>query len=268
MLAAITWDVSPEIFPGTSVPLRWYGLLFAFAFLIGYELLKRMFKKEGYPVEWTDKALIYCMVGTIVGARLGHVFFYDWAVYKQHPIDIFKVWEGGLASHGAVIGIIISMYLLSRNLKKSMLFLLDRVVITIAQGGVLVRLGNLMNSEIYGKPTSSDWGFIFTRTDEWQLVRYPSQLMEAFGYLLIFIFLWWSYRKTDIKDYSGKLFGYFLLLVFSVRFGMEFLKENQVDFENDLPLNMGQLLSIPCVLAGLYFIFRAKKIEPNEQDQK
>lgn len=225
-----------------------------------------MFKKEGYPVEWTDKALIYCMVGTIVGARLGHVFFYDWAEYSKDPMQIFMVWKGGLASHGAVIGNIIAMYLLSRNIKRPVLWILDRVVITIAQAGVLIRIGNLMNSEIYGKPTGSDWGFIFERADQFLTPRYPTQIMEAFGYLLTFIFLFYAYNKTSMKVYVGRIFGWFLVLIFSIRFIMEFWKENQVGFEDGLPLNMGQLLSIPCVLAGVYFIFKAKKEQPNEQN--
>ncbi|MES2627325.1 MAG: prolipoprotein diacylglyceryl transferase [Bacteroidota bacterium] len=269
MLAAITWDVSPEIFPNSPIPLRWYGLLFALGFLIGYELLKRMFKREGYPVEWTDKCLIYCMVGTIVGARLGHVFFYDWAEYSKDPIQIFMVWKGGLASHGAVIGIITAFWLLSRKgIKMPMLWILDRVVITIAQAGALIRLGNLMNSEIYGKPTNSDWGFIFINSDELATPRYPTQIMEAAGYLLIFIFLWYSYLKTDIKSYVGRLFGWFLVTIFAFRFCMEFLKADQVEFEATMALNMGQWLSVPCVLAGIYFIVAAKKFVPNELPQK
>ena len=260
MLLAITWDVSPEILPNTSIPVRWYGLLFASAFLIGYELLKRMFKSEGHPVEWTDKALIYTMVGCLVGARLGHVFFYDWQYYLQRPTEIIMFWKGGLASHGAAIGIIVAIYFYSKKVThKSMLWMLDRVVITIAQGGVLIRLGNLMNSEIYGKPTGSDWGFVFVRSDEFQMVRYPTQLMEAVGYLFIFIFLFYAFNKTDMRKYFGRLFGYFLLLVFGFRFLMEFFKENQVDFESSLPINMGQILSIPAVIAGIYFIVKAKK---------
>lgn len=260
MLLAINWDVSPEIFPDTAIPVRWYGLLFATAFLIGYELLKRMFKKEGNPLEWTDKALIYTMVGCLVGARLGHVFFYDWADYSQHPIEILKVWKGGLASHGAAIGVILAMYFFSKKVShKSMLWILDRVVITVAQGAVLVRLGNLMNSEIYGKPTGSDWGFVFVRSDEFLMPRYPTQLMEAGCYLLIFLYLFYNYFKTDMREYVGRLFGYFLVMVFGVRFILEFLKENQVDFEGSLPINMGQILSIPAVLAGIYFIVKAKK---------
>lgn len=257
MFSAIVWNVNPEVIPG--FPIRWYGLLFASGFLIGYELLKKMFVREGYPVDWTDKALVYTMVGTIVGARLGHVFFYDWAAYSQNPIEILMIWKGGLASHGAAIGIILAMYFLSRNIKKSMFWILDRVVITVAQAGILIRIANLMNSEIYGKPTGSDWGFIFKRVDPSLLPRYPTQIFEAAGYALIFIFLWYSYLKTDIKDYVGKLFGYFLVLIFGTRFFWEFLKENQVGFEDNLALNMGQILSIPAVLAGLYFIFSAKK---------
>ena len=260
MLMAINWNVSPEIFPDTVIPVRWYGLLFASAFLIGFELLKRMFKSEGHPVEWTDKALIYTMVGCLVGARLGHVFFYDWQYYLQRPTEIIMFWKGGLASHGAAIGIILAMYFFSKKIThKSMFWILDRVVIPVAQGGVLIRIGNLMNSEIYGKPTGSDWGFVFMRSDEFLMPRYPTQLMEAACYLVVFVFLWYSFFKTDMKQFVGRLFGWFLVLVFGVRFFMEFLKENQVDFEGDLPLNMGQILSIPAVLAGIYFIVKAKK---------
>lgn len=258
MLLVVNWDVSPEIFP--NLPLRWYGLFFAIAFYVGFELLSRMFKREGVPAEWTDKALIYTMIGCIVGARLGHVFFYDWPEYRENPIEIFMIWKGGLASHGAAVGIILAMYFYSKKVtNRSMLWILDRVVITVAQGGVLIRLGNLMNSEIYGKPTGADWGFVFLRSDKLLLPRYPTQIIEAICYLLIFLLLWYSYLRTDIRLYLGKLFGYFLALVFGARFLVEFLKENQVAFENNLPLNMGQLLSIPCVIAGLYFIFQAKK---------
>ncbi len=260
MLLAIHWNIHPEIFPDTMIPVRWYGLLFASGFLIGYELLKKMFKREGFPEEWTDKVLIYCMVGTIVGARLGHVFFYDWAEYSKNPIEIFMVWKGGLASHGAVIGIILAMYLLAKKIiKKPLLWILDRVVICIAQAAVLIRIGNLMNSEIYGKPTGSDWGFIFERVDAFGFPRYPTQLMEAFCYLLVFLFLGYQYLKKNTSLYLGKLFGYFLISIFTIRFFIEFLKENQVSFEDELPLNMGQLLSIPCVLIGLYFVLKAKK---------
>ncbi len=260
MLAAIVWDVSPKIFESLSI--RWYGLLFACAFFVGYELLKRMFKHEGHPEEWTDKALLYTMAGTILGARLGHVFFYDWSYYKDHLIEIPKIWEGGLASHGAAIGIIIALILLSKKVtKKSPLFLLDRVVITVVAGAVLIRLGNLMNSEIIGKPTGTDWGFIFTAVDD--KVRYPTQLIESGAYFLIFLFLYYLFYKTDAPKRNGRLFGFFMILLFTARFFIEFLKENQSAFENDLAFNMGQLLSIPLVLAGAFFAIRSYRLPTN-----
>lgn len=257
MIHALVWDIHPEIFPGT-LPVRWYGLLFALAFLCGYEILKRLFKAEGQPEEWTDKALIYVMVGTILGARLGHVFFYDWGYYSQHPSEILMIWKGGLASHGAVIGNIIALVLLSKRvIKKSPLYIIDRVVITIAIGATFVRLGNFMNSEIIGKPTGGDWGVIFSSVD--QQARHPAQLYEASAYLLIFLALWLLYKKANWGLWRGRLFGFFLSALFTARFLIEFVKENQVAFEEELTLNMGQYLSVPLIIIGLAFIIMAKK---------
>lgn len=256
--AAIVWDVNPQIFPDSFLTIRWYGLFFAFAFYIGYELLKRMFKKEGHPEEWTDKALLYTMIGTIIGARLGHVFFYDWDYYSQNLMEIPKIWNGGLASHGAAIGVIVALLIFSKKVThKSPLFILDRVVITVVSGACLIRLGNLMNSEIIGKPTGTDWGFIFTAVDN--IPRYPTQLIESGAYFLIFLLLIWMFYKTDAPTRNGRIFGVFLILLWSARFFIEFLKENQSAFENELTFNMGQLLSIPLVLAGGFFLYNSYK---------
>ncbi|TXC78466.1 prolipoprotein diacylglyceryl transferase [Luteibaculum oceani] len=262
MIGAITWNVHPEIFPDT-LPIRWYGLLFASAFLVGYEVLKRIFKHENKPEEWTDKALIYVMIGTILGARLGHVFFYDWGYYQNHLIEIPMIWKGGLASHGAAIGNILALIYFSKKVTKlTPLYILDRVVVTMAIGATFVRLGNLMNSEIIGKPTGSDFGFIFKRIDG--VARHPAQLYEAVCYLFIFILLRHLYYKLNWGNYAGRLFGVFLAAVFFARFVIEFFKENQVAFESELPLNMGQLLSIPLVLAGVAFILLAKPLNTTE----
>ncbi len=259
MIAALTWSVHPEVLPGV-LPVRWYGLLFATAFLLGYEILKRIFKHEGQPETWTDKALIYVMIGTILGARLGHVFFYDWAYYSQNLGEILMIWKGGLASHGAVIGNITALILLSKKvIKKTPFYILDRVVITMAIGGFFVRLGNFMNSEIIGKPTGTDWGIIFTRIDS--IPRHPAQLYEAACYLLIFVLLYQLYYKFNWGQYAGRLFGMFLATIFLARFVIEFFKENQVAFENELTLNMGQYLSIPCVAAGILFVVFAKPLK-------
>lgn len=261
MITAITWSVHPEILPDV-LPVRWYGLLFAAAFLLGYEILKRIFKREGQPEEWTDKALLYVMVGTILGARLGHVFFYDWGYYSQNLGEILMIWKGGLASHGAAIGNILALIIFSKRVTKmTPLYILDRVVIVMASGAVFVRLGNLMNSEIIGKPTGADWGIIFTRIDS--IPRHPAQLYEAICYLCIFILLYQLYRKFNWGNYAGRLFGMFLATLFTARFFIEFVKENQVAFENQLTLNMGQYLSIPLVIIGVLFVVLAKPLKKN-----
>ena len=266
---AITWTVNPDII-SSPITVRWYGLLFATAFFLGYYLLQRIFKKDGVPEEWLDKILVYVMVGTVVGARLGHVFFYDWDYYSKNLSEIPMVWKGGLASHGAGIGIITALWLFSRYVtKKNILWSLDRVAITVALGAFFIRLGNLMNSEIVGKPTGSDWGFIFPLRDcrmplnqcdfSTLPVRHPTQLYESFSYLIVFGILISLFSKNDWKSYQGRTFGLFMALLFTVRFLIEFLKENQSAFEDNLSLNMGQNLSIPFILVGLYFITISKK---------
>lgn len=262
MIATIVWDFNPEVIPalGESIGFspRWYGILFALGFVIGYNLMQKMLKHEGKPEEWMDSLLIYTMVGTVLGARLGHVFFYDWGYYSQHPGEILMTWKGGLASHGAAIGIISAMYFWSRFVsKKSMWWILDRVVVTVALAGSFIRLGNFLNSEIIGKATDLPWAVIFLRVD--LVPRHPSQIYESIGYLLIFIFLYRSYWKRGKGAYEGYLFGMFLILVFGFRFVVEFSKEIQVAFEAGLPLNMGQLLSIPLVLTGVFFVYRSRK---------
>ena len=256
----VKWDLDPAILH-SPLEIRYYGLFFALSFLLGYWLVKRMSKDDGLTDKDMDRLLIYVMIATVLGARLGHVFFYDWADYKDNLIDIFKIWEGGLASHGAAIGIIISLWLLSRRHKyMTMLFSLDRAVVAIALAAFFIRMGNLMNSEIVGEPTDAPWGFWFTRLDAEPVYRHPTQLYEALCYLLIFGFLYWLYKKRKAGNRPGLLFGAFLVLLFTTRFLLEFTKVNQASFIDESELiNMGQILSIPFIITGLFFIVRAMK---------
>lgn len=256
ILASIHWNIDPEIFRIGRFAIRYYGVLWALSFYLGYHIFKRFVKKEGLPEGFLDSLTIYMVVGTILGARLGHCLFYEPDYYLSHPIDILKIWQGGLASHGAALGIIISLIFFSIKYKISTIYVLDRIVITVALAGFLIRLGNLMNSEIYGVETNLPWGFIFVRNGD-QFPKHPTQLYEAVAYLLIFLLLYSIYYKSKNKPQKGLLFGLFLSLVFSARFVIEFIKEPQVDFEKSMSLNMGQLLSIPLVLAGIGFIIYA-----------
>jgi prolipoprotein diacylglyceryl transferase len=268
ILTFITWNPDPEIFRFGSVAVRWYGVLFALGFVVGYLILQRMFKTEGVPIKLLDSLTTYMIIGTIIGARLGHCLFYEPDYYLAHPLKIFAVWEGGLASHGAAIGIIISLIVFSYVKKKPFLWAMDHVVIVTALAGFLIRMGNLMNSEIFGHITTLPWGFIFLRASnpiEAEDPRHPTQIYEALSYLLIFFYLIWYYYRKKGKPEPGYIFGMFLILVFGVRFFIEFVKEPQVGFEATMALNMGQWLSIPFVLAGIYLVLRSKKVARSEK---
>ena len=259
----IHWNVNPEIFRIGSFAVRWYGLLFASGFFFGYLILTKMFKKEGVPVELLDKLTLYVAVGTIVGARLGHVCFYEPGYFCDHPGEILKIWHGGLASHGAAIGILLSLWLFKKNTGRSFLWTIDRVVLVVALAGFFIRMGNLMNSEIYGVQTSLPWGFVFERNGE-TVPKHPTQIYEAFSYLAIFFYLRWLYYRKEGKVPEGLLFAVFLILIFTARFFIEFIKEPQEAFEKTLPLDMGQLLSIPFIVAGLlllWYVLRKEKMK-------
>lgn len=264
-LLYINWNPNPEIFSIGPISVRWYGLLFAAGFFVGYFIMLRIFKKEQIPQSVLEKLTTYMFVSTVIGARLGHCFFYDPSYYLSNPIEIFKIWEGGLASHGAAIGIIIALIILSRKTSMPVLWYLDRIVIVVALAGMFIHLGNLMNSEIVGTQTDLPWGFYFLRNYDpeiSQVPRHPSQLYEALSYLFIFAFLLIYYYKRFPKFRDGQLFGMFLILVFGARFLIEYVKEVQVNFEESLILNMGQTLSIPFVLLGtaiLFYINRKQK---------
>jgi phosphatidylglycerol:prolipoprotein diacylglycerol transferase len=261
----LNWNVDPVIFWITNTfPLKYYGALFAIGILLGYYIVRKIYKSENQPVENLDSLLIYVIVGTILGARLGHCFFYEPAYFLQHPIEILLpiqkingvyqfVGYQGLASHGGTIGVLTALFLYCKKFKVGLLWLLDRASIAVPVTGAFIRLGNFMNSEIYGKPTDGSWGVVFQRDD--LLPRHPTQLYEAFTYLMIFVVLYKMYRSETIRSKNGLLFGYFLALLFTARFLIEFFKENQESFENDMLINMGQILSIPFVLIGLGLIF-------------
>lgn len=255
ILSFITWDVSPEIFSLGPLTVRWYGVLFATAFIIGFKIMQWIYKREGRPETEVEQLAIYMIIGTVVGARLGHCLFYNPEYYLANPLEILMVWKGGLASHGATIGILTALYYYTKKKKMSMLWLLDRVVIVTAIGGASIRLGNLFNSEIIGKITDVPWAFIFTSVD--QSPRHPTQLYESLAYVIIFLVLLFLYKSKSKDLKEGYFFGLFLVLVFTFRFFVEFLKENQSSFEAGMILNMGQLLSIPFVIIGIAFIIRA-----------
>ena len=256
----INWNVDPEIFRvtvlGHVLAVRWYGLLFASGFVLGYYIMRKMFRNEGLSDELLDRLTVYTAIGTIVGARLGHCLFYEPQYFLSHPIEILKVWKGGLASHGAAIGILIALWLFVRKEKKPFLWVIDRVVIVVALAGCLIRLGNLCNSEIYGVETSLPWGFVFLQNGE-RVPKHPTQIYEALAYLATFFILLRIYWKNKGKYAYGLTFGLFLIMVFAFRFLVEFVKEEQVPFEKGMSLNMGQLLSIPFVLAGIALLLYA-----------
>lgn len=259
MLGYITWNVDPILFSIGNIHVHWYGLMWGIGFLIGYELISRIFKHEKYPEDWADKIFIYMAIGTIIGARIGHCLFYGWEYYSSHPIDILKVWEGGLSSHGGAIGILIAMYFFAKYVtKKNYLWVFDRLVMPIAFCGACIRFGNLMNSEIYGHPTTMPWGFIFVRNGE-TLPCHPTQIYEML-YCLVALgttsFLYW---KKQAYKHEGVIFGTFLIIVFLTRFLLEFIKNDQESFEANMLLNMGQILSIPFILWGLWLFYRAYK---------
>ena len=267
-LQIIPWDVNPEIFRIGSFAVRWYGLLFASGFVFGYIIMKRMFTNEGLGEATLDRLTVYVAIGTILGARLGHCFFYEPAYYLAHPGEILKVWHGGLASHGAAIGILLALWLFVRKEKKPYVWILDRVVIVVALAGALIRLGNLMNSEIYGVETTLPWGFVFLRNGE-NAPKHPTQIYEALAYLVTFAILLRIYWKNKGLVKPGLIFGIFLIMVFGFRFLVEYVKEDQVAFEAGMKLNMGQLLSIPFVLSGIAFlVWSLRQPKPVPQAKK
>ncbi len=254
LLAAVMWDVSPEIIKLGPISLRWYGLLFALGFVIGYLIMERMFANEGKKHKDLESLTITMVLGTVIGARLGHCLFYQPDYFLSHPAEILYVWHGGLASHGAAIGILIALWIYTRRVANiSYMWILDRIVIVIALAGFLIRLGNFFNSEIYGLPADLPWAVVFRKID--LVPRHPVQMYESLSYLGCFVILFWSYLRKREETRPGSLFGLFLILVFGVRMLLENFKAPQTDIEAGLAMHMGQLLSIPLVIAGFWFLF-------------
>ena len=262
-LLSITWGPSPEIFSLGPIHICYYSILFVSGFIIGYYIFLWFFKREKLPTDILD-ILLYTLLGaTLIGARLGHCLFYEPEYYLANPIKILKVWEGGLASHGGAVAILIAIWIFVRKYGEKYKFdywwLFDRIGIATALAGAMIRLGNLMNSEIYGNPTDLPWGFIFTLRGE-TIPKHPTQLYEALSYLALFFLLMWMYKKYLPVLKRGTLFGIFLTVLFATRFLIEFVKEPQVSFEQGMALNMGQLLSIPFILFGLGLLFYSIKL--------
>ncbi|HZK68378.1 MAG TPA: prolipoprotein diacylglyceryl transferase [Paludibacter sp.] len=274
MLNYITWDVNPEIFRIGAIAVRWYGLFWAIGIYATLLITTKIFKHEKLPEAWVDKLFIYTVLGAILGARLGHCFFYEWKLvaepitflgitfnyenhYLSHPWELLYIWRGGLASHGGAIGILIAMILFNKNVsKKGINWIFDRLLIGVCLCGASIRFGNLMNSEIYGSATSLPWGFLFVRTGETQPMH-PTQIYEMIYCLVTFAIMWFMYWKKEAYKKNGLLFGIFLIGVFGSRFMLEFIKNNQEAFESGLPLNMGQWLSIPFIVWGIWLLLRS-----------
>ena len=264
MLDYIIWNPGKEIIKLGGLEIRWYGLLFGLGFVCAYLVLQKVFKREKVKSDLLDKLTLYIALATVIGARLGHVFFYEPAYYLSHPAEILKIWEGGLASHGAAVGIIIAAIIFTRVYKLSVWWVFDRVSIVIPLVAAFVRTGNLINSEIIGRATTVPWAFIFVKVDN--VPRHPSQIYEALSYIALFVVLLLVYyKKKELRN--GFIAGLMLTCLFSLRFFIEFFKDVQVGFENTLPIDMGQIMSIPLVIIGIVFMiyaYRSKKTISSE----
>jgi prolipoprotein diacylglyceryl transferase len=299
----MVWNPSEGIDLGFFM-IRYYSLMFVIAFGLGWYIMKKIFERENEPIDKLDSLFIWTVLATLLGARLGHVFFYDWEYFRNHLAEILLPFRfsphfeftgfAGLASHGAAIAIVITMYFFSKNImKRPILWVLDRVVIPVASGAIFVRLGNFFNSEIVGNETTSAFGIKFIRdhfspndavnatrignpNEAYQAIatnpqfanllqqvpaKHPAQLYEAFCYVFVFAILFFLYWKTEARNKQGYLFGVFLVLLWSVRFVVEFVKESQGGFEGENPiLSTGQWLSIPFIIVGIYFMLKPKKV--------
>ncbi len=285
ILNYITWDVDPELFSIGPLTVRWYGLLWAIGIFLALIIVNKLYKNEKLPESWIDKKFFYMVIGVIVGARLGHCLFYEWHLLPQpveilgitfkygnpflaKPWEMLYVWQGGLSSHGGAFGLMAAMYFYNKNVtKKGFIWGFDRLVIGVAVAGACIRLGNLMNSEIYGGVTNLPWGFIFVRDPRGDgLPHHPTQIYEMLYCLITFAIIWWMYWKKQAYKRVGLIFGVFLIGIFGTRFLLEFIKLDQEAFESGMWLNMGQILSIPFIIWGIYLIFfySKKHIEKEE----
>lgn len=258
---SVIWNVNPEIFHIGPLSVRWYGLTWALTFVIGLIMFRGFFRREGYPAKLLDSIFLWGILSTIIGARLGHILFYDLHSYLENPISMLYIWEGGLASHGAAIGLLVGLLGFSLKHKMPYIWSLDRIMFPVTAGGAGVRLGNLMNSEIYGTTTDLPWGFEFINDPAWipgSMPVHPTQIYEALCYLITFGILAYLYYGRDMgRKRPGLLFGIGLIGVFLSRFIIEYIKNPQMDFEMNMSLMMGQWLSIPFVIVGIIFVVRA-----------
>ena len=252
ILSYVHWNPDPEIINVFGLSIRYYGLFFAGGLILCIYILGWIYKRENIPSVYLDKLTMYCIIGIIAGARLGHCLFYEPAYYISNPLEILKIWEGGLASHGGVLGLLIAMYIYSRRTKHPMIDTADLITVVAGLEFAFIRLGNFMNSEIIGMSTTKPWGVIFERVDS--IPRHPTQLYEAISYFIIFAALMILYKKGRDRLKNGFFFGFGSALFFTARFIIEFVKEDQVGFEEGMTLNMGQLLSIPFILIGIGFM--------------
>ena len=262
----INWDVDAEIITIAGFPLKYYGLLFASGLLLSMAILKKIYKKENLTDNAHEALFLYGIIGIFVGARLGHCFFYDFDYYSKNLLEIILpikktitggykfVGFSGLASHGGTVGLIISLYLYSKKHKIKYLKILDLIAIVAPLGAAFIRLANLMNSEMIGNPTTLPWAFVFKRIDA--IPRHPAQLYEAIAYFIIFLAIFITYKTKNIIIGKGFYFGLAITLIFTMRILIEFVKIDQVAFEEGMLLNMGQILSIPFIGIGLYFILK------------
>ena len=273
-LNVVTWTVDPILLHLGSLNVGWYGLFFALGLVVvGPYIVDKIWQKEKLPEEWFVALFYYVLIGAVVGARLGHCLFYEPEYFLANPVEILKIWNGGLASHGGVLGIVIAVYFHSkRYTKRSMLWTFDRLCVPVGFAAGMIRLGNLMNHEIYGHATDLPWAFRFIENVRaWSATgvepvfsapSHPTQIYEALCYFLIFAITMWMYWKRDARKHTGLIFGVAMILIFVARFLIEFLKNDQVAFEADMTLNMGQWLSIPIILFGIWSVwysFHAKK---------
>lgn len=264
MLASIVWDVDPVIFDIGSRGIRWYGLMWGLGFILAYKYAEWLFRKENYPEAWVDKLFVYALISVVLGARLGHCLFYQWDYYSAHPVEILKIWEGGLASHGGTFGVIFAAWIYSRKItKQSVWWLFDRIIPSVAVLCFCIRFGNLMNSEIFGFPTALPWGFEFVRSREWhQLYEgqacHPTQIYEMLYCLVAGVVSYVMYHKFHLQKYVGLITGVSLLIFFGTRLALEFMKNPQVAEEVGMTLNIGQLLSLPLILLGVYLIWNSR----------
>lgn len=258
-LLTVFWDMDPVFFSLGSLEVRYYGLTWALAFGISMVLFTDFVKREGYPTKMFDSIFWFATLSTVIGARLGHCLFYEPGHYLTHPIEILNLRQGGMASHGAAVGLLVGLYIFSKKNKMPYIWSLDRIMVAVAISGAMIRFGNLFNSEIYGVETSMPWGFIFANRGE-SVAKHPTQIYEALCYLVTFGAMLWMYYKTNLsRKHPGFMFGFGVAAIFAARFFIEYIKNPQEAFEQNMSLLMGQWLSIPFVLLGVILMVKSFK---------